>query len=352
MRHWQALWVLFYLIVTPALGAEGALEPQPPEWTDGNLRVHPHGFLEVIGMSRSATTADSVSTHFGNIPLADTPAEGVASIAHSRLMLNGDYALPKVNGKFAVYLESDFLNSKADAAPFRWRQYWGAFRLGGWELLGGQAWSLMRPDRVGVETEKNLMNTDVIDPAYHVGIVGARKRQVRLSRALGKQHAALVWESNGDFEAKLTTDRGAGHFEIAGLTGHQGRRAVQVSGVINVMPRLRLISQQFVARRAIGEALGLAPVGISGFSTLEGAEVQARKNIEIYSYAGMVYANRSAGNRLARQYTAGFNWKRNLPAMYGALTMSLQYSYLDRAVWDGRSGMMNFVMYRMRYTIP
>src|SRR5947209_529679 len=117
MRHWRTLSVLFYLIVTPAVRGEGAPEPQPPEWTDGNLTVHPHGFLEVIGMSRSETTADSVSTHFGNIPLTDTPAEGVASIAHSRLMLNSDYALPKMNGKFAVYLESDFLNSKADAVP-------------------------------------------------------------------------------------------------------------------------------------------------------------------------------------------------------------------------------------------
>src|SRR5690242_478772 len=313
MRRWPVLWVLFYLIATPALRAEEAGEPQPPQWTDGNLTVHPHGFLEVIGMSRSETTADSVSTHFGNIPLTDTPAEGVASIAHSRLMLNSDYTLPKLNGKFAVYLESDFLNSKADAAPFRWRQYWGAFRMGGWELLGGQAWSLLRPDRAGVETEKNLMNTDVIDPAYHVGIAGARKRQVRLSRALGKQHAAVVWESNGDFEAKLTTDRGAGHFEIAGLTGHQGRRAVQASGVVNVTSRVRLIAQQYAARRAINEALGFVPSGINGASTLEGIEAQARHDLEVYSYAGLVYADRSAGNRLVRQYSAGFNWTRKMP---------------------------------------
>ena len=328
-----------------------AEEIPEPAWQYGALKVKPFGFLEVIGMSRSQTTPDSVSTHFGSIPLNDTPEETIASIAHSRVMLKSDYGLTP-GSRVSVYLESDFLNPKSNSAPWHWRQYWGAIRFGNWELLGGQGWSLLRPNRTGILSEKNLMNTDVIDPAYHVGIVGVRRRQVRLTGSLKKQTVAIDWEANGDFEAKLATDRGFGHVEIAALTGHAGRRALQVSTVLRAGQRLRLISQQYLARRSLNEALSLVSAGVGGFSTLEGVEVQATKQLEVYSYAGLIYSERSAGNRLVRQYSSGFNWQRPVHTLHGYMTLSLQYSYLDRAVWDGRTGTMQFLMSRVRYTLP
>jgi hypothetical protein len=32
------------------------------------------------------------------------------------------------------------------------------------------------------------------------------------------------------------------------------------------------------------------------------------------------------------------------------MLMSLQYSHIGRAVWDGRQGAMDYLMYRVRYT--
>ena len=323
--------------------------PSPPALHLGALTLKPSGFLELIGMMRTATTADSVSTHFGAIPLTETPAETIASPAHSRLMLSG--ALPAGPLQFAGYVETDFLSPVAGGTPWRWRQYWGSAKLANWEVLGGQTWSLLRPNRVGVEADRNTMNTDVTDPAYHVGVAGLRHRQVRIVRKFGAQHAALSWESSGVVLAKLTTDRGAGHFEVAGLAGSRERRGAQVSAVWNAVGRLRLVAQQFVARHALSEALGVVPAAASGFATIQGVEAPVKRSFELYSYAGLVYGGRTTGNRLVRQYTAGANWYKRIHGVPGAVTLSVQYSYLDRAVWSGRSGSMQFVMCRMRLTV-
>src|ERR1022692_1698330 len=101
---------------------------EPVLWHLGSLTLKPSAFLELIGMSRSATTAGSVSTHFGNIPLEDTPGESLGAPRHSRLMLKGDVTpgeslgsprhsrlmlkgdVPAGPFHFSAYLESDFLN--------------------------------------------------------------------------------------------------------------------------------------------------------------------------------------------------------------------------------------------------
>lgn len=74
-------------------------------------------------MSRSATTADSVCTKFGKIPLGDTPWKTIGSARHSRLMLKSE--LPAGDFPFTTYLESDFMNFTTGQSPWRWRQYWG-----------------------------------------------------------------------------------------------------------------------------------------------------------------------------------------------------------------------------------
>ena len=314
----------------------------------GSLTLKPSAFLELIGMSRSATTADSVSTHFGNIPLEDTPGESLGSPRHSRLMLKGD--VPAGPFHFSAYLESDFLNFTPGQSPYRWRHYWGQAQIGNWEILGGQTWSLLRSNRVG--TGMDAMNTDVIDPAYHVGLIGSRLRQIRVSRTMGIYKAAVAWEGVGNFVAKVVRDTERQHYELAGFGGRTGRGGVAASAVAGLTPRLRLVTQAYWSQRAAYEALAVVPVGVNGVSTLEGIEAQIKKNLEVYSYGGLVYAARgdASGNRLVRQWTAGVNQKVSLPSLRSGLLMSLQYSYLDRAIWAGKEGVMNFLMYRVRYT--
>jgi hypothetical protein len=263
-------------------------------------------------------------------------------------MLKGD--LPAGPFHFSAYLESDFLNFTPGQSPYRWRHYWGQAQIGNWEILGGQTWSLLRSNRTG--TGMDAMNTDVIDPAYHVGLIGSRLRQIRVSRTMGIYKAAVAWEGVGNFVAKVARDTERQHYELAGFGGRTGRGGVAASAVAGLTPRFRLVTQAYWSQRGAYEALGVVPVGVNGVSTLQGIEAQVRKNLEVYSYGGLVYAAQGAasGNRLVRQWSAGVSQKVSLPSLRSGLLMSLQYSYLDRAIWAGKEGVMNFLMYRVRYT--
>jgi hypothetical protein len=321
-----------------------------PAWHHGPLSVRPSGFLDFIGLGRSASTGDSVSTRFGLIPLRATPSEATASFGHSRLNLKTEYDF-LTEARISGYLEADFL-SPPGTSLWHWRQYWGSVKVGSWEVLGGKGWSLLRPNREGIFTERGLMNTEVIDPAYHPGLAGARRRQARISRVFGKQTAAAAWHSNGDWEGKWALDAHAGHFEAAGLAGRAGRRALQVSAVAHVTSHLRIVTQQFWARRALNEALNLVAPGAGGYATLHGAEWEAGKRFEWYSYAGWVRSQRSAGNRMVRQFTTGWNWRSPAAGLRGVVTLGMQYSYLQRDHWDGREGDMHLVACRLRFAIP
>jgi hypothetical protein len=250
---------------------------------------------------------------------------------------------------FTTYVESDFLNPATGSAPWYWRHYWAAARWRGWELLGGKAWSLLRPNRHGTSSDRDLMNTDALEPSYHVGLVGARRRQVRLTRTLGGQNLALAWENNGNYTAKVTADRGLGHLELAAFSGRSRRRGVSAAAVVPVAARLRVVTQQFWSNRDINEALGIVPARVGGLATIQGVEVQATRALEVYSYAGMVYGSRSAGNRTARSWSAGASYRRPVSEWYGSVALSLEYSYVDRALWAGPSGSLQYVMYGLRY---
>ncbi len=329
---------------------ERTAAPGPVLVRAGALTLKPSGFLESIGMSRSSTTPDSVSTKFGKIPLTDEPGESLGTVRHSRLMLKGD--LPAGRVKFSGYLESDFMNFTPGQSPYRWRQYWGQAQIGKWEIMGGQAWSLLRPNRVGTASDKDVMSTDVIDPAYHVGLLGSRLRQIRVARAMGNYKAALAWEGDGNVLTKIVRDKNRQHLEAGAFTGRFGRRGVTASAVISPASRFRIVTQQYWSKRGAYQALGVVPTGVNGLSTLEGIEAQVTKSLEVYSYGGLVYASRAnaSGNRLVRQWSVGLNHKVSARSLFGGLLMSLQYSHLDRAVWGGREGVMDYLMYRVRYT--
>jgi hypothetical protein len=348
--QFAAVFVLSISVAAQSPGQEHSSVPGPVVLNFGPLALTPSAFLDAIGMSRSETTGDSVSTKFGKIPLSDTEAESLGSVRHSRLMLKGNLAAGPV--QFSGYLESDFMNFTSGQSPYRWRQYWGQAQIGKWEILGGQAWSLLRPNRVGTSSDKDTMSTDVIDPAYHVGLLGSRVRQIRVARTMGAYKAAVAWEGDGNLLTKVVRDKNRQHFELAAFGGRFGRRGVTGSAVVSLTPRLRVVTQQYWSKRAAYQALGVVPAGVNGVSTLEGVEAQLKKSFEVYSYGGIVYASRldSAGNRLVRQWTAGFNHRIGVPAFHAALLLSLQYSHLDRSIWSGRQGAMDFVMYRVRYT--
>ena len=300
-------------------------------------------------MWRGATTGDTISTKFGAIPLRPTDDEWLGSIAHSRAMIKGsiDFGEFKIVG----YGESDFL-VKQGLAPFRWRQYWGQIEVGKWRLLGGQTWSLLRPNRKGILPDTDLMNTHVPEPNYHVGLAGLRKKQLRLIRDFDHGYTAAVeYESQGRILAKVAKDSKWGHAEAATTTGREGHYGASLAGVVKAGPRVNWVSQVLWSRGAGPDMLGLIPDRVHAHSTVQGAEIQAAKNLEIFGYGGIVYGGRSLSNRVVREWTVGATSKLYSDPHSGTVSFTMQYSQMDRVPWLGGHGSMNQLILSMRFLV-
>lgn len=295
-------------------------------------------------MFRSATTGDNINTRFGRIPLQDTPSEVLLSAGHSRIQVCAQAR------NLSVYVETDFLNVPGKE-PFRFRQYWSEYRIGKWRFLGGKAWSLLRPNRVGIDSEGGLMNTLVVEPGYHVGLGGLRNRQVRIAREDGNWSMAVSYEAANSFVAKLAHDSRRLHLEGAGLIGLD-RRAASLAAVIHAPRNIDIITQQVISHGAGPELLDTLPSNVNTYSTIQGLEMRVSPTMQLFAYGGIVYGGRSPGNRTVREWTAGFSRRLFEQQPWGAATLSAQLSQVDRSTWQGGKGGMNYVQISFRYSLP
>lgn len=316
----------------------------------GPVVVRPSGFFDNITMYRTASTPDSVYTRFGSIPLGETPDEWLNSCGHSRAVLEAGF---QAHGRWLGYYESDFLDAPG-RSPYRLRQFWGQYERGSWKILAGQAWSLLRPNRKGVSSQTDLMNTIVVEPAYHVGLAGGRNRQLRIARTVGAWQAVLAYEyrQGGDVTAKLAHDSHRMHWEAVLLAGHGGRRAAGLAAVVRAGSRLSWVSQHLWSQGAGPDLVGSMPARVHAHAVIHGLEAKLSAKLEAFAYGGLAYAARSAGNRVLREWTVG--WHRRLfeHPSYGATALSFQYSQLDRRLWSGRHGEMNYLMIGVRHFFP
>lgn len=296
-------------------------------------------------MFRSSASGDDMSTRLGSIPLQSSAGESLVSFRNSRMALQGEIPVGETV-KLSGYVESDFLNRPPNE-PFRWRQYYGKFEWGNWEALAGQAWSFLRPNRLRISSEGDLMNTRVVDAGYHVGLLGSRKRQIRLVRHLGSWQAGISFENGKNFLPKLVRDSKRTHLEFIGLAGG-GVRGLSVAAVAHATSKLDIVAQQFYSKGGGPDALSTMPAGVRVSSTLEGAELKLRKGLEVFAYGGLVYGSHSAGNRAVHEWTVGFSqnaWKDR----QGSAVFAAQYSQIARATWDGKAGTLDSVMLSMRH---
>ncbi len=295
-------------------------------------------------MYRTATTGDTINTRFGRIPLVETPSESLFSAGHSRIQLCAQAE------NLSVYVETDFLNAPGKE-PYRFRQYWGEYRIGKWRILGGQAWSLLRPNREGINSEGGLMNSLVIDPAYHVGLAGLRNRQLRITRDSGSWHMAVSYEAGKSFLGKLAHDTRRLHVEATGL-GSLHRRAGSFAAAIHAPHKIDFITQEVISQGAGPELLNTLPPGARTYSTFQGMEMRVRPTWEIFAYGGLVHGGRAIGNRNVREWTAGFIHHLFEEQPWGAASIAAQISQMDRATWQDGHGDMNYVQVSFRYSLP
>jgi hypothetical protein len=177
----------------------------PLSFKVGAADFTPFGFADFTTVCRTTNVGSGISTNFGGIPYGNTSAGQLSetrfSAQNSRLGLRVD---SKVNDTNVLgYVETDFLGNAAgslnvtsNSATLRMRLYFADFRQGDWELLAGQSWSMMTPNRTGISPiPGDLFYTMDMDIAYQEGLVWARQPQVR-----------VVFHATDEFTAGLSLE--------------------------------------------------------------------------------------------------------------------------------------------------
>jgi hypothetical protein len=142
---------------SPERLVEAAKAPQPLEI--GGVAIAPTGFVDFSQVWRSKTVSSGLPTNFAAIPFNNT-VEGhrrqtLSSAANTRLGVQINTAISGI--RLLGVVETDFLGYQAgnistttNSYGLRLRLAFADLQAGKWEILGGQAWSLLTPGRKGI----------------------------------------------------------------------------------------------------------------------------------------------------------------------------------------------------------
>lgn len=163
----------------------------PLSFKIGDADFSPLGFLDFTTVFRSTDVGSGIGTSFGSIPFNGSAPTGEMSelrfsAQNSRIGLKVD-ANPG-DFKLRGYLEADFLGNAANnvyvgshSDTLRMRLYWVDVHRGKIEILAGQSWSMMTPNRVGISAMPgDIFYSQDMDTNYQVGLVWLRTPGVRL----------------------------------------------------------------------------------------------------------------------------------------------------------------------------
>src|SRR6266851_5130034 len=183
-----------------------------PAWTD-KVKITLGGFVTADTVFRARNQVNDIGTNFTQIPYPFSPLYGEhefhGSARQSRLSLLVEGNITAVQ-KLSGYWESDFLgvatNSnyiETNSWAMRMRHAYVTYDNTAWgfHLLGGQSWSLVTQNTVGITPRKeNIPLT--IDADYVDGFNYTRGWQIRLVP---------------DVIEKVAFDPGWGHYEVFGI---------------------------------------------------------------------------------------------------------------------------------------
>ena len=155
----------------------------------GQARLTPGGWVDFTSYYRSTDVGSGLGTSFSTVPYSNTVQGGLNETRFtaqgSRVSLRADEIFGPV--RVFGYTEADFngyLPSNAyvstNSASLRLRVFFTDVKSGRWELLAGQSWSMLTPNRVGVSPFlSEIYNTLHLDSNYQVGLTYARQTQLR-----------------------------------------------------------------------------------------------------------------------------------------------------------------------------
>lgn len=162
------------------------------------ITITPGGFVAAETVTRQRAAESSINTPFNSIPFEGNALahinESDFTARQSRLSLlaEGKVGPAKLTG----YYEADFLgtgvtsnNRQSNSYVMRQRILFAQAALdSGWIFTGGQQWSLLTEDRIGITNRTEVLPM-TIDPQYHVGFGWARQYGFRVVKDFGGKFA-------------------------------------------------------------------------------------------------------------------------------------------------------------------
>jgi len=175
-------------VAMPAQGATAEEKPSPLYFKIGAAEFYPLGFMDLTSITRT-TQLGGIGTSFGSIAFSNTiPGrlyEERLSAQNSRIGLrtHAKFGEADVTG----YLEADFLGflppnglDTSNSNSLRMRLYWVDYKRGKFEVLGGQSWSFLTPNRNGLGAlPGDLFYSQDVDTNYQLGLTWTRQAGIR-----------------------------------------------------------------------------------------------------------------------------------------------------------------------------
>jgi hypothetical protein len=172
----------------------------------GGADFAPGGFMDFSNVWRSTNIGSGVATSFASVPFSNTAAGRIqefrSSAANSRVTLTITEN-PTKNLAVTGYLEGDFYGNQptslyvtSNSNTWRMRHFWVNVARGKWEVLGGQTWTLLTPNRFATSpVSSNVFVGLGEDSNYMPGLAWGRPGQLRVT-----YHPSLKWSIAASIE--------------------------------------------------------------------------------------------------------------------------------------------------------
>ena len=224
----------------------------PPYLRLGNTCIQPIGFMDFTAVWRDKDAGSSIGSNFGSIPFNNAAASKLSEFRFSPQNSRIGF---RIDGRwkgahFIGYNEFDFLSSATPtssgvsngAAVPRLRLYWVDVRKGKLEVLGGQSWTMLAPNRSGISAlPADLFYSQVIDVNYMLGLTWTRQPGARiLYHPSDKVTMGVSFENPNQYIGGSAGGAGITLPSAAALSGIAGSQLDNSSGGFlstpNVMP--------------------------------------------------------------------------------------------------------------------
>ena len=190
--------------VTRSADQQGETDQKPAAGSIklGDATLTPGGFVDFENIYRTTNTQSNIATNFAAIPFSNTAQGNVTELRttaqFSRLSMKLEDNFRGVD--LVGYVEGDFSGNSApnvyqsvNGLTNRLRLYFGYARHGKWEILGGQTWSWLTPNRTGIgPMPSDLAISYNEDQNLAVGVPYTRAAEFRVAYHLNEHWAMGV----------------------------------------------------------------------------------------------------------------------------------------------------------------